>query len=94
MVSKAGVELNFHLDKERAWALRLSPSVAWGPVDDGKLDSRNGRFEVTVGVAYHFKNKDGNRHYTKITPRSQAEIDMLNEELAKLKQEIPASFKP
>ena len=90
MVSKAGVELNFHLDKERAWALRLSPSVAWGPVYDGKLDSRNGKFEVTVGVAYHFKNKDGNRHYTKITPRSQAEIDMLNAELAKLKQEITA----
>lgn len=79
MVSKAGVELNFHLDKERAWALRLSPAAVWGPVEGGKLDARNGGFEVTVGVAYHFKNKDGNRAYTKVTPRSQAEIDALTD---------------
>lgn len=87
MVSKAGVELNFHLDKERAWALRLSPAAVWGPVNDGKLDARNGGFEVTVGVTYHFKNSDGNRAYTKITPRSQFEIDNLNAVLAELNQE-------
>lgn len=87
MVSKAGVELNFHLDKERAWALRLSPAAVWGPVEGGKLDARNGGFEVTVGVAYHFKNKDGNRAYTKVTPRSQYEIDQLNAVIVELNQE-------
>ena len=88
MVSKAGVELNFHLDKECAWALRFSPSVVWGPVESGKLDARNGEFEVTVGVAYHFKNKDGNHAYTKITPRSQYEIDQLNAVIDELNQEL------
>ena len=88
IVSKAGVELNFHFGKEKAWALRLSPAAVWGPVEGGKLNAQYGSVELTVGVAYHFKNSDGNRHYTKITPRSQAEIDMLNAALTELKQEI------
>lgn len=82
MVSKAGVELNFHLDNERAWALRLSPAAVWGPVNNGQLNAKTGGFEVTVGVAYHFKNKEGNRAYTKVTPRSQEEIDHLNSMLS------------
>lgn len=87
MVTKAGVDLNFHLDKERAWALRLSPAAVWGPVHNGTLNANTGGFEVTVGIAYHFKNSDGNRAYTKITPRSQFEIDNLNAVLAELNQE-------
>jgi outer membrane protein OmpA-like peptidoglycan-associated protein len=87
MVTKTGVELNFHLDKEKAWVLRMSPAAVWGTVESGKLNGRHGGFELTVGVAYHFKNSDGNRHYTKITPRSQVEIDMLNAALVELNQE-------
>lgn len=81
MITKAGVELNFHIDKENAWAIRLKPAVVWGPTDNNKLSLNSGRFEITAGVAYHFKNKDGNRSYTKIVPRSQHEIDALNDKI-------------
>lgn len=87
MVSKAGVELNFNLDKEKAWGVRLSPAVVWGPVDCGRLDARNGGFEITAGITYHFKNKDGNRHFTKVRLYDQDEVNSLNDEINRLKQE-------
>lgn len=77
MTFKSGVELNFSLDKQKAWAVRVTPAVVWGPASDLKLDKRNGAFELTAGVAYRFKNKDGNRHYTKIRVYDQAEVDRL-----------------
>ena len=87
MVTKVGAEMNFHLDNEKAWVLRVSPACVWGPVNDGKLNAKNGGFEVMIGVAYHFKNSDGNRAYTKITPRSQNEIDHLNAAICELVRE-------
>lgn len=87
MVSKAGVELNFILDKEQAWGARVSPAVVWGPVDCGRLDARNGGFEITAGVTYHFKNKDGNRHFTKVRLYDQDEVNSLNNEINRLKRE-------
>lgn len=78
MVFKSGVEMNFTLDKQKAWAVRVTPAVVWGPASDFKLNKHNGGFELTAGIVYRFKNKDGNRHYTKIRVYDQAEVDMLN----------------
>ena len=64
-VSKAGVELNFNLDKEKAWGVRISPAVVWGPVECGRLDARTGEFEITAGITYHFKGSNGKRYFTK-----------------------------
>jgi outer membrane protein OmpA-like peptidoglycan-associated protein len=87
MMAKTGVDFDFNLGKEKAWGIRVSPAVVWGPFNDGKLHKNNGGFEITAGVVYHFKNKDGNRAYTKVTPRSQAEIDALNSYITHLRRE-------
>lgn len=87
LVFKTGVELNFILDKNKAWAARVTPAVVWGPASDLKLNKHNGAFDITVGIVYHFKNKDGNRHYTKIKVYDQAEVNMLNARINNLRNE-------
>lgn len=87
MVFKSGAELNFTLDKNKAWAARVTPAVVWGPASDMKLDKRNGAFELTAGIVYRFKNKDGNRHYTKIRVYDQAEVDRLTMKANELRKE-------
>ena len=87
MVTKVGAEFNFNLGESRAWGIRVSPAAVWGPVDGGRFDARTGAFELTAGVTYHFKNKDGNRAFTKIKVYDQYEVDMLNEKVNALREE-------
>lgn len=87
MVSKAGVELNFNLDKEKAWGVRVSPAVVWGPVDCGRLDARNSGFEITAGVTYHFKGSNGKRHFTNARLYDYEEVRRLNETIEALNNE-------
>jgi outer membrane protein OmpA-like peptidoglycan-associated protein len=81
VVNKVGADFDFNLGDEKAWGVRISPACVWGPVTNGKLNAKYGGFEITAGVIYHFKNKDGNRSYTKVTPRNQSEIDALNDKI-------------
>ena len=87
LVFKTGIELNFALDKNKAWAARVIPAVVWGPASNLKLNKHNGAFDITAGIVYHFKNKDGNRHYTKVKVYDQAEVDMLNAKINGLRNE-------
>lgn len=73
----AGTDFQFNLGKEKAWAIVLTPEVNWGMPETGKLDKNKAMLEVNVGVVYHFKNKDGNRYFTKVKPYDQAEVDLL-----------------
>ena len=87
MVSKAGVELNFNLDKEKAWGVRVSPAVVWGPVECGRLDARTGGFEITAGVTYHFKGSNGKRYFTNARLYDYEEVNRLNETIEALNKE-------
>lgn len=83
----AGTDFQFNLGKEKAWALVLSPEVNWTMPETGKLIKNHAMLEVNVGVVYHFKNKDGNRYFTKIKPYNQGEIDELNYRINELLSE-------
>lgn len=87
VVSKAGVELNFNLDKEKAWGVRISPAVVWGPVECGRLDARTGEFEITAGITYHFKGSNGKRYFTKARLYDYDEVRQLNETIKALTKE-------
>lgn len=74
----AGTDLQFNLGKEKAWALVLTPEVNWGMPETGKLDKNKAMLEVNVGIVYRFKNKDGNRYFTKAKLYNQEEVNNLN----------------
>lgn len=71
----AGTDFMFNLGKQKAWAIVLTPEVNWGMPETGKLSKNKANFEVNLGIVYHFKNKDGNRYFTKAKLYDQDEID-------------------
>lgn len=87
MVYRAGVEFNFNLGKSRAWAIQINPSVAWGSIQNGKLDRRNAAYEMTAGVVYHFKNSNGTHDFAKANLRNEEEIFNLNQTISKLRED-------
>lgn len=74
----AGTDLIWNLGKSKAWGIVLTPEVNWGMPVTGKLDKHKANLEVNIGIVYHFKNRDGNRYFTKARLYDQNEIDGLN----------------
>lgn len=83
---RAGAELTFNLGKKRAWGVVVNPSVVWNVPNNFKLDKRNGYFEATVGVVYHFKTSNGTHDFTKVKFYNQSEIDLLNTKINDLQE--------
>lgn len=83
MAFRSGVELNFNLGKERAWAVVVNPSVFF--VDNDKLLKSHGHFELSAGIVYHFKTSNGTHDFKDAKLYDQAEIDILNGVVSSLK---------
>lgn len=90
MTWRSGVECNFNLGKERAWAIVVNPSVVWGD----KLNQSHGNFEVTAGVVYHFKTSNGTRSFTKAHLYDANEVAALNARIAELDRTARAKAAP
>lgn len=85
MTFRSGIELNFNLGKERAWAVVVNPSVNYGDINNGKLMKSHGYFEANAGLVYHFKTSNGTHDFTKTKLYDQTEIDHLNAVISSLK---------
>lgn len=75
MTSKAGVNINWNFDKEKAWTLSLRPAMTWnldgyrGDVNHNThYDLGNAAVELSVGLTYHFKNSNKKRYFTTPEP--------------------------
>ena len=82
MTTKFGLNLDFFLDKQYAWALNVKPSIVYN-MDDGKsqpvYNINNSALELLVGITYHFKNSNnGKHHFTLQRPYDPTEVDALN----------------
>lgn len=88
MTYTAGTDFVWNLGKQKDWGIVLSPAVTWGTPYSGKLSKNCGTFEINVGLVYHFKNKDGNRYFTKVKLYDQGEVDALNSKINSLLEDI------
>jgi len=103
---KAALDFTLNLGEAKAWQVYLEPAVvfgwkSWGgkvngnamtmiePVR-GKLDSRNGLFQLSAGVNYKFGTSNGTHNFAKEQLRDQAEIDGLNSKINELRSDINA----
>lgn len=84
MTYRSGAEFNFNLGKEKAWAVVVNPSVVWRDIYNGKLNSKNGYFETTVGVVYHFKTSNGTHSIAKAKLYDYDEVKSLNNRINSL----------
>lgn len=87
--SKAGLNLNFNLGKEKSWVLAIKPSVIWDLSKDGsaslKYNGTQAAFELTAGVIYKFKNSTGKHYYSIECDRS--EIETLNKMISDMRKD-------
>lgn len=88
MTYRAGLELNYNLNKSKSFAVVVNPAFVWNDIDNGKLIKKNGKFEVTAGIVYHFKTSNGTHSFVNAKLYDQNEVDMLNGKINDLKQEL------
>lgn len=88
MTYRAGVEFNYNLGNAKNWAVVVNPSVVWNDIDNGKLIKKNGSFEVTAGVVYHFNTSNGTTSFKKAKLYDQNEVNELNDKINGLQKDL------
>ena len=86
LLAKAGFNLNFNATNE--WSIVVRPAVIYDLSGNDKFNSKRAVFQVTAGVAYHFKTSNGTRSFNKAKLYDQSEIDMLNEKINTLQKDL------
>ena len=99
ITSKAALDFAFNLGAAKALQFYVEPAVVFGMKDlsngmynalslanpNYKYDSRNGLFQLNVGLNYKFGNSNGTHNFAKVALRDQAEIDGLNAKINELR---------
>ena len=98
--SKAAIDFAFNFGSAKQFQFFVEPAVVFGLYDRGgrglgtaldmsgsewKYDSRNGLFQLNVGLNYKFGCSNGTHNYAKVALRDQAEIDQLNAKINELR---------
>lgn len=88
--TRLGLNLNFNLGESKAWTLGIKPALVYdmqGDFDHAKsrFNANNAAFELTAGLAYHFRGSNGKRHFTLARLYDPAEISDLNSSINNLR---------
>ena len=91
--TRLGMDFNFNIGKEKAWAISLKPSLVYDMEGDfnkykSRFNANNAAFELTAGLTYHFKTSSGNRYFTEVRVYNQGEIDDLNASVNALRGQV------
>ncbi len=93
MISKAGVNLAFHLGKSKAWQVYVEPAFIFSLNGNGyegaAYNKHRSFFQVNGGLAYHFKNSNGTHHFKIADLLNEAEINALNDRINYLRNQPP-----
>ena len=95
LASKAGINFNFNVGEKRAWTIAVKPAVFWdmsmwdAPVahNHPNFNANYANWEITAGVAYHFKNSNGKHYMTKVRAYDAAEVGLLKARINTMRQE-------
>ncbi len=92
--SKVGLNFNFNLCERKAWTVSVKPAIVWNMDGDSKqvghsrFNARYAGFEILAGLTYHFKNSNGQHHFTLAHLYDKAEVDGLNDKINGLRASL------
>ena len=91
--TRFGLNFNFNFGEIKAWTLGIKPAIVYDMEGDfnaakSRFNANNAAFELTAGVAYHFKGSNGKHHFTKVRVYDQAEINQLNANINNLRSQV------
>ncbi len=91
--TRFGLNFNFNFGESKAWTLGIKPAIVYDMEGDfnaakSRFNTNNAAFELTAGVAYHFKGSNGKHHFTKVRVYDQAEINQLNANINNLRSQV------
>lgn len=98
LASKFGMQINFNVDKKKAWQINIIPSINYIMTDNGfsstptgqpRLDACRAFVNLQVGVTYRFKNSKGSHNFV-ISPYkyTQSDYDELMDKINKQRKII------
>lgn len=90
--SKAGIDFQFNLGANKAWAVYVEPSINYALNGNGyegtQYNLNRSAVQLNAGVVYRFKNSNGTHNFTIAQLRDQNEIDALNNQISQLREEL------
>ena len=91
--TRFGLNFNFNFGESKALTLGIKPAIVYDMEGDfnaakSRFNANNAAFELTAGVAYHFKGSNGKHHFTKVRVYDQAEINQLNANINNLRSQV------
>ena len=89
MTYRVGSELNFNVGRDKVWAFMVNPSVVWGDISNFKLMKSHGKFELSVGFTYRFKNSNNTRSFAIAHLYDTKEVMELNKRIEELERRKP-----
>ncbi len=92
LTSKAALDFQWNLGKDKAWAVYVEPSITWALNGNGyegiEYNINKSTVQLNAGVIYRFKNSNGTHNFVNAVLRDQAEIDGLNNQINKLRDDL------
>jgi len=103
LTSKVALDFAFNLGAKKAWQLYIEPAAVFGLQNYGMVsalamnpqdlmyDSRNGLFQLSLGLNYKFGTSNGTHNFATVALRDQAEIDALNAQINEARSDADAA---
>ena len=96
--TRLGMDFNFNIGKEKAWAISLKPSLVYDMEGDfnrhkSRFNINNAHVELLAGITYYLKGNSGRHHFTYAKEYDQAEVDRLNTDINNLRSQLSNSRK-
>ena len=96
--TRLGMDFNFNIGKEKAWAISLKPSLVYDMEDDvnkykSRFNANNAHVELLAGITYYIKGSSGRHHAILVKEYDQREVDNLNASVNSLRGQLSDSRK-
>ena len=96
--TRLGMDFNFNIGEEKAWAISLKPSLVYDMEGDfnrhkSRFNANNARVELLAGITYYIKGSSGRHHATRVKEYDQTEVNNLNASVNSLRDQLLDSRK-